>query len=263
MAPPTKKVRAITRWTGTPINDAVSGSWATARIAVADARAVNKEMERGEHRQGRADNQNRFHRDHQAGAKRHREIENFQGRIGQIKSIAPQAFEQTQAVLQQKRSADRRDQRHQPRAAEKRPISDSFKGHRRQAADGHAGNNDKRQYQGRVQRRQVAAALQRQKNLAADKGAQHKDFAMGKIDELEDAIDHRITECDQGVHEAQYQAIDQHLGKNFESDFQTVGTFKVRYANRTLPEWLPIERFKLQSSRQNGAPPQPRTLTQP
>ena len=43
---------------------------------------------------------------------------------------------------------------------------------------------------------------------------------MGKVDELQDAVDHGVAERDQGVHEAQNDAIEEDLRQDFESEFQ-------------------------------------------
>src|SRR5262249_12856652 len=42
-------------------------------------------------------------------------------------------------------------------------------------------------------------------------GAGHEDLAVGEVDELDDAIDHRVADGDQPVHGSQEQAVDQLL----------------------------------------------------
>lgn len=39
-----------------------------------------------------------------------------------------------------------------------------------------------------------------------DKGTDHVDFAMGKIDQLNDAVDHSVAKGDQGIDTAPRQA---------------------------------------------------------
>ena len=47
--------------------------------------------------------------------------------------------------------------------------------------------------------------------VEARKGAHHEDVAMGEVDELDDAVDHRVAEGDEGVDEAELEAVQQVL----------------------------------------------------
>ena len=84
-----------------------------------------------------------------------------------------------------------------------------------------------------MKRAEKARALQQQHHFDADERAQHKDLAMGEVDELEDAVNHRIAERDQRVHEAQNETVQEYLREDFQCEFQErCGPFKVRHANK-------------------------------
>ena len=44
--------------------------------------------------------------------------------------------------------------------------------------------------------------------VVADERADHEDVAVGEVDQLDDAVDHRVAQGDQRVDEAQLQAAD-------------------------------------------------------
>ena len=62
-----------------------------------------------------------------------------------------------------------------------------------------------------MKRCQMAGAFQQQEDLHADKGAKNEDLAVGKIDKLQDPVNHGVAQGDQGVHEAQYDAVHEYL----------------------------------------------------
>ena len=66
-----------------------------------------------------------------------------------------------------------------------------------------------------MESRQQAGALQQQEHLDADESAQNEDLAMGKIDKLQDPVDHRVAQSDERVHETQHDAVEQNLRENF------------------------------------------------
>src|SRR5206468_11892259 len=57
-------------------------------------------------------------------------------------------------------------------------------------------------------------ALQAEKDLDADEGAEDEDLGVREVDELEDAVDHRVAERDEGVHEAESDAVEKYLRKD-------------------------------------------------
>ena len=54
-------------------------------------------------------------------------------------------------------------------------------------------------------------AEQRDEHLRADERAAHENFRVGKIDKMEYAVDHRVPQRDNRIHEAELQAVDEHL----------------------------------------------------
>ena len=50
--------------------------------------------------------------------------------------------------------------------------------------------------------------------VEAREGAHHENIAMGEIDELHDAVDHRVAEGDQGVHHPEFQPVEDVLEEN-------------------------------------------------
>jgi hypothetical protein len=50
--------------------------------------------------------------------------------------------------------------------------------------------------------------LQRGQDNHSDKGTGRKQLTMGKIDQLDDAVNHGIAQCDQGINAAQKYGID-------------------------------------------------------
>ena len=51
------------------------------------------------------------------------------------------------------------------------------------------------------------------RNSTPGEGAYREDLAVGEVDELEHAVDHRIAEGDGGVDEAERDAVDEDLGQ--------------------------------------------------
>src|SRR5439155_4805261 len=50
-------------------------------------------------------------------------------------------------------------------------------------------------------------------------GTHDEDLGVGEIEELEDAVHHRVTERDQGVHEAENDAVEQYLREDTDQQF--------------------------------------------
>ena len=166
-------------------------------------------------------------------------IEHIETGIVEVKGVAPHAFEQTQGILEKKRRADGRDQCNQTRTTLKRPIGDPLQSHGGQAADQHAGSDDQRQNKSRMQDRQMTGLLEPKENFDTDKRAENKDFTMSKVDKLQDTINHGVTQSDQSIHETKDETVQQHLGENFQRQFQYVSDLlEVLYANKYFPRWL-------------------------
>ena len=60
------------------------------------------------------------------------------------------------------------------------------------------------------------AGQQRIHHRQRDHGADHHHFAVGEVDQLEDAVHHGVAQRDQGVDAAQHQAVDELLEKNIQ-----------------------------------------------
>ena len=69
---------------------------------------------------------------------------------------------------------------------------------------------------------------QPRQNLAcqrvADPGAEHDDVAVGEVDELQNAVHHRVAQRDQRVQAADFEGRDQRLNEVGHADRQVSGT---------------------------------------
>jgi hypothetical protein len=112
-------------------------------------------------------------------------------------------------VLQDDRKPDGGDQRRQSRRVAQRPVGDAFERvtyrHARGHRDEHAGCKQDQRGQADV------GAGQRGDHRHGDHRPDHHHLAMGEIDELDDPVDHRVTQGHDGVDAAQREAIDQLL----------------------------------------------------
>src|SRR5205823_9071806 len=106
---------------------------------------------------------------------------------------------------------DGRDQRDEPRRRAQGPVGDSLDADRERGAPGHAGDEDQDEHERPRQGLEEARALERQEDLDADERADDEDLGVGKVDEFEDAVDHRVAERDERVHEAEDDAVEEHL----------------------------------------------------
>ncbi len=65
-----------------------------------------------------------------------------------------------------------------------------------------------------------AVGLEPQQDLDTHEGSDDEDLRVGEVDELEDAVHHGVPEGDQGVHEAEGDAVEQDLREDAEQDFE-------------------------------------------
>ena len=118
-------------------------------------------------------------------------------------------------MLEDDRQADRRDERREPRRVAQRPVRDALErvadghadGHRHQ----HAGDEDRERRQSRV--RPGDRRDHRKRHHRAD----HHDLAVREIDQLDDAVHHRVAERDDGVDAAERQPVDDLLQENVQT----------------------------------------------
>ncbi len=111
-------------------------------------------------------------------------------------------------VLQEDRHADRRDQRDQAIAAAQWPVGDPFDAVTIGTGDDHAGDEgaDHQQRQGIEPH-----GRQADQGDEGDIGTDHVHLAMSEVDHSDDAVDHRVTDGDQGIGAANGQPVDQLL----------------------------------------------------
>ena len=75
--------------------------------------------------------------------------------------------------------------------------------------------------------------VKQNKHAVAQIGTNHVNVAVGKVEQLENAIDHGIAEGDEGVDAAQGQAVDQGLGEEVEE----VGHWQERDWRLEIRDW--------------------------
>ena len=123
--------------------------------------------------------------------------------------------------FQKEGDADGRDQSGNARSIAQRLVSRAFYGDRHQRADHHrkqdyAGRTDDHHQhvrQSREKRSRPDVELEAGNGVETDKRAHHKNIAMGEIDQLDDAINHRVAKCNQSVDKPQLQAADNDLNE--------------------------------------------------
>ncbi len=71
-----------------------------------------------------------------------------------------------------------------------------------------------------MQHGEAPRGLKDKQHLHPYEGADHEDLAVGKVDELEDAIDHGVAQGNQGVHETQDDPIYEHGEKYTQREIQ-------------------------------------------
>ena len=114
-------------------------------------------------------------------------------------------------VLQDDGHADGGDQRREPGRFAQRTVGDFLhpvgERHAYEDSDDEAGENDQ-------DRRQLhVRAEERRDHRQRDHRADHHHFAVGKVDQADDAVDHGVAQRDQSIDAAQRQAVDDLLQK--------------------------------------------------
>ena len=103
-------------------------------------------------------------------------------------------------VLKENRHADGRDQRGQTWGVSQWTIGDNIQQY---AADSTAGHG--------YEKRDVKGQTQETDESDGEKGAQHVDFAVSKVDKLDNTVDHGVTNGDHGVYATDGQSVDKLL----------------------------------------------------
>ena len=120
------------------------------------------------------------------------------------------AEDQLNGDLQRHGNADGRDQRGNTGRVAQRLIGDLVHHDAQHNAEHNACQNCQRDGDGGVRLRQRGNHAGRH-NPVDDIGADHHNVAMGKVDELDNAVNHRVAQCDQCINAAHLQAADQIL----------------------------------------------------
>ena len=127
-----------------------------------------------------------------------------------------QTFDQADDILQEKRNADGRDQRHEAWRPAQGAIGHPFHRHRQGAGGDHPGEDGEDEKDiGHAEEAPVrnTGMIEGDQDFHPDKGADGKDFAVGEIDKFEHAIDHGVAQGDGGIDKADGQPVNHHLGQ--------------------------------------------------
>lgn len=101
-------------------------------------------------------------------------------------------------LLQQVTDANGRNQNGQRRCFTQRPVCHPFYQNSQHGADNHRKDDG-------YSRIPAEGTKGKENNIAAD----HDDITMGKVQHLSDAVHHCVAQCDQSIHAAQADAVDQ------------------------------------------------------
>jgi hypothetical protein len=126
-------------------------------------------------------------------------------------------------VLEDQRDADRGDQRGHTRGAAEGPVGEPLDGHVDRAHHGHAdgqGRDEDRAKDerlrdravGQVQPEEVERGREARQEEQADERSDHEHVAVGEVDQLDDPVDHRIAEGDEGIDRAEHERVADLLG---------------------------------------------------
>ena len=107
--------------------------------------------------------------------------------------------------LQQQRHADGRNQRGELWRIAQRPVGNFFDGEVQGCA--HDKGDQQRDKQNHPPRCAGHGLLHEADDGPAGQRADHQHLAVRKIDQVDDAVDHGVTQCNQGVHAAQHQTV--------------------------------------------------------
>jgi len=171
----------------------------------ADARLVDKEHQAGEREHGEHEDQNLHRIDHGTADVVELRIEQKGKRF---RAGLPQNHGEG---LQQQRHAHRGDQRRQARRIAQWPVGELLDEEVENRAHDHGGEQgDQHQHpagppelgEGRDHR-------------PGGHGTHHEHFAVGEVDQVDHAVDHRVSECDQRIDASQHQPVDHLLNESF------------------------------------------------
>jgi hypothetical protein len=142
--------------------------------------------------------------------------------------------------LQQQAHADRGDQRGEPRRVAQRPVGDLLDREVEDRAD-----DDRRDQRDQEQQpARQAQAAHRDHHGPARQRPDHQHVAVREVDQVDDAVDHRVAERDERVHAAQHQPVDDLLDERFHASnsrlvFCRVPGSTLRWSRRSAPRQPP------------------------
>jgi hypothetical protein len=111
--------------------------------------------------------------------------------------------------LQKNRDTDRGDQGCESGCVAEWPIGKSFS----QQGSADRGNHTDNEHDGQLPNAQRLSWYQYPGGKCPE-GADHEDLAVGKVDQLDDAVHHRVAQCDDGVDTTKHQSVDDLLDEN-------------------------------------------------
>ncbi len=156
--------------------------------------------------------------------KLNRIFERVHRRVHEIEGVPPDALEEADRVLEEEGHADGGDQGDEPGRAAQRAVGDALHGDGEEPTRQHADQQHHDQHEERREDLEQPHGLEGEEHLHAHEGAHHEDLGVGEVDELEHTVHHGVPERDQGVHEAQDQAVEEDLREDPDEEIEVHGT---------------------------------------
>jgi hypothetical protein len=130
--------------------------------------------------------------------------------------------EEQRAVLEEERDAERADQRCDSRRVPERPVREALDRNPEDAGAEHRHEEHQGDQQPDRDHR-IERAAERGQDAVADEGADHEHVAVGEVQQLEDPVDQRVAQGDQGVHAPERHAVDGELDEDVPVDREDHG----------------------------------------
>jgi hypothetical protein len=219
----------------TPIRPATRGFSAVGPHRAAQLGAVDEVHQPGQRDRGR-------HQDHDLHGvdDRAADVERLARQEDRVRLVVRLPDDHRQR-LQQEAHADRGDQRREARRVSKRPVGDLLDREVEDRADDDRGDQRDQQQQPARQ----AEAGHRDDHGPARQRPHHQHVAVREIDQVDDAVDHRVAERHEGVHAAEHQPVDDLLDERFHASNSPVVVFcrvpgsSIRRSRRSAPRQPP------------------------
>ncbi len=209
-AEPMMNVITITRSTSMPIIDAASRSYEVARIALPICVLFTSSVSAIIRTNAESDDDDPQQRDVQRAPVEPLEEEHPAAERERVVVAVRRAEEELRAVLEEERDAERRDQRRDPRRVAERPVREPLDRDAEPRGADHRDEEHQHHHEPDRDHR-VRRAAERGEDAEADVGADHVDVAVREVEQLQDPVDHRVAEGDEGVDAAEREAVDEEL----------------------------------------------------